>query len=258
MVSTYTSYNLIMRDLTRSIENVGNQPMVERETAYYLENIEKVKSMEEFLADDRLYRYAMKAHGLEDMTYAKAFMKKVLTEGIRDSDSFANKLSDKRYFEFAKTYNFERFGEAATIFDTARSGTVDKYLRQTLEENAGNQNEGVRLALYFERKAEGITNFYQVLADPALAQVVRTALGYPAAMAQADIDKQVQMMESRLDIADFQDPEKLGKFLERFTSLWEIENPTQSPQSSIAALFTQPAEFGISTDLMLAMAQLRR
>lgn len=258
MVNTFTSYKLIVRDMPRSIETVSKQPLVERETAYYLENIEKVKSIEEFLKDDRLYRYAMKAHGLEDMTYAKAFMKKVLTEGIRDSDSFANKLSDKKYRAFADTFNFERFGGAATIFDTARSGTVDKYLRQTLEEDAGRQNEGVRLALYFERKAPDITNFYEVLADPALSQVVRTALGYPSAIAQADIDKQVAMMEARLDIEDLKDPEKLAAFLERFTSLWEIENPSSTPQSSIAALFTQPMEFGISTDLLLTMARLGR
>jgi hypothetical protein len=258
VVNTYTSYQLIMRDIDRSIENVGKQPVVERETAYYLENIEKVKSIDDFLADDRLYKYAMKAYGLDDMAYAKAFMRKVLTEGIRDSDSFANKLSDKRYYEFAKTFNFERFGETTTIFDDTRTGTVDKYMRQTLEEDAGNQNEGVRLALYFERKASSIDNFYQILADPALAQVVRTALGYPSAIAQADIDKQVNMMAARIDIEDFKDPEKVGEFLKRFTSLWELENPSSSPQTSIAALFSQPAEFGISTDLLLTMAQLKR
>jgi hypothetical protein len=77
---------------------------------------------------------------------------------------------------------------------------VDKYLRQTLEEQAGDDNEGVRLALYFERKAESISNFYEVLADPALAQVVRTSLGLPDSIASADIDKQVEMIADRIDI----------------------------------------------------------
>lgn len=36
----------------------------------------------------------MKACGLEDMTYAKAFMKKVLESDLSDSSSFANSLSD--------------------------------------------------------------------------------------------------------------------------------------------------------------------
>lgn len=257
MLNTYVSYQLITRDMAKSIDRVEQQPMVERETQYYLENIEKVKSVEEFMADDRLYRYAMKAHGLESMTYAKAFITKALKEGIDDSDSFANKLSDKRYRDFVDTYNFAGLGETATIFTKARQGTVDKYLRQTLEEDAGKQNEGVRLALYFERKSSQINNFYDVLADTALAKVVRTALGLPDSFASADIDKQVALFESKLDIKDFKDTEKLGDFLKRFTSLWEIDNPTSTPQTAVSVLFSQPVEFGVSTNLMLAMQRLR-
>ena len=67
-------------------------------------------------------------------------------------------------------------GETATTYNRAQQPAIDKYMRQTLEENAGEQNEGVRLALYFERKAPTLTSFYEVLADPALAKVVRTAL----------------------------------------------------------------------------------
>src|SRR5690606_14828492 len=73
----------------------------------------------EFVEDDRLFRYAMKAHGLEDMAYAKAFMVKALKEGVSDPDSFANKLQDKRYAEFVATYNFEKYGEKATVYSRA-------------------------------------------------------------------------------------------------------------------------------------------
>ncbi|MBL8581411.1 MAG: DUF1217 domain-containing protein [Rhizobiaceae bacterium] len=257
MLNTYASYQLITRDIGKSLDRVEAQPMVERETEYYLENIEKVKSIDEFMADDRLYRYAMKAHGLENMTYAKAFMVKALKEGIEDTDSFANKLSDKRYRDFVDTFNFAANGETATIFTKARQGTVDKYLRQTLEEDAGKQNEGVRLALYFERKAPEITSFYSVLADTALSKVVRTALGLPDSFATADIDKQVALFESKLDIADFQDADKLGEFLTRFTSMWEIDNPTSPAQTSMSVLFSQPVEYGVSTNLLLAMQKMR-
>jgi hypothetical protein len=257
VVNTYTSYQLITRDIDRSIDQVERQPVTKRETEYYLANITKAKSIEDFLGDDRLFKYAMKAFGLKDMDYAKAFMKKVLTEGIEDPDSFANSLSDKRYLEFATTFDFEGFGSTATVFNRAQQGTVDKYLRQTLEEDAGKQNEGVRLALYFERKAPTLTSYYQVLADPALAQVMRTALGLPDSFASADIDKQVALFESRIDIADLKDPEKLSKFMQRFTSLWEISNPTSSAQTSVSVLFGQPAELGISTDLMMAMQKMR-
>lgn len=259
MVSTFVTYANITRDLTQSLKRVHAQPQVQRESEYYLENIEKVKSIEEFIGNDRLFRYAMKAFGLEDMSYAKAFMVKVLEGGVDDSDSFANQLSDTKYRKFAEAFNFKQFGENTTIFERTRQGTVDRFVRQTLEEDAGAQNEGVRLALYFERKAPDIESFYSVLADNALSKVVRTALSLPDSFALLDVDKQVEIFERTLDIEDFKDPEALGEFLTRFTSLWEIQNPTSSSSlPGISVLFGQPAEYGISTDILLTMQQLKR
>ncbi len=370
MLSTYLSYQLITRDINKSISRIEQQPMVDRETKYYLDNITKVKSIDDFVNDTRLFKYAMKAFGLQDMDYAKAFMVKALKEGVSDPDSFANKLTDKRYAEFVNTYNFaklgdtatvymkaqqqtvanyvtqaaingtgddtvktetsyylanigkvksiddlmsndrlfsyamtaygldssvdnksmmrkvleggvrdpdsyankmtdkryaafasafnfEAYGEAATTYNPTQQSVVDKYMRQTLEEDAGQSNEGVRLALYFQRKASTITSWYQVLADTALASVVRTALGLPDSFASADIDKQVQLFEQKLNIADFSDPKKLDKFITRFTSLWEINNPTSAPQTAASVLFAQPVTVGISTDLMMAMQKLK-
>ena len=57
----------------------------------------------------------MKAHGLEDMTYAKAFMVKALKEGVADPDSFANKLTDKRYAEFVTSYQFREVRRAGDL-----------------------------------------------------------------------------------------------------------------------------------------------
>jgi hypothetical protein len=256
-LNTFTSYQLITRDITRSLDQIEAQPTVQRDTDYYLANIGKVKTIDDFVKDSRLFNYAMKANGLGDMAYAKAFMVKALKEGVKSDDSFANKLTDKRYADFVKAFNFEAYGETATLFPAAQQGTVDRYMRQTLEENAGKTNEGVRLALYFDRKASGITNWYDVLADTALASVVRTALGLPDSFASADIDKQAQLFEQKLDIADFTDPAKLSKFLTRFTSLWEVNHPTSTAQTSVSVLFAQPTTVGISTDLMMAMQKLR-
>jgi len=372
LLNTYTSYQLIAKDITKSITQISKQPVVDRDTKYFLDNITKVKSIDDFVNNDRLFKFAMKAYGLEDMDYAKAFMVKALKEGISDPDSFANKLTDKRYADFvsafnfaaygadatiynktqqltasnyakqaqmagvdpnspfvkgetayylanitkvksiddlmadkrlynyaltsvglnsvtenkdlikqvlqggvrdpnsvanklpnkayaalATIFNFEQYGDATTTYNAAQQPTVDKYLRQTLEEDAGSTNQGVRLALYFQRKAPTITSWYDVLADTALASVVRTALGLPDSFASADIDKQAQLFEQKLNISDFTDPTKLNKFLTRFTSLWEINNPTSSAVTSVSVLFAQPTSVGISTDLMMAMLKLR-
>ena len=110
MTTTYTSYKLISADLSTSLKRVSEQPDVKRETEYYLSKIGSIKTIDEFFADSRLYNYAMKAHGLEDMAYAKAFMRKVLTEGVDNKDAFANQLSDTRYKALAAGYPSRKGG----------------------------------------------------------------------------------------------------------------------------------------------------
>jgi Protein of unknown function (DUF1217) len=256
VLTTSASYRVITDNLTRSLKAAADKPQVARETAYYLESIGNVKSIDDFLADDRLYRYAMKAFGLEEMTYAKAFMRKVLSEGVAESDSFANTLADNRYRSFAETFDFAQFGTATTIFDATRQGTVDRYVRQTLEEDAGSQDEGVRLALYFERKASGLEGPYNILADAALLKVVQTAFDLPATMSLLDIDKQADMISLRLDVEDLKDPDALAKFLRRFTNLWDVANP-KTAASTPSLLVGQPIESGIGGNLLASLQNLK-
>lgn len=256
MQTTLSTYGTIAANLTRSLSTAAAKPQVARESAYYLANIGKVKSIDDFLSNNRLFSFAMKAYGLQDMTFAKAFMRKVLTEGIDKSDSFANTLSDKRYLQFATDFNFTRYGDTTTIFDRTRQGTVDQYVRQTLEEDAGAQNEGVRLALYFSRKAGTIQSAYSILADPALLKVAQTALGMPTATSSINIDRQAQIITAHLNIGDLKDPAKLNKFLGRFASLWDLNNPATTPASS-ATLLTQPLEAGIGADLLATLQNLK-
>lgn len=255
MTTTYASYQLITRDLTGSLERVAKAPDVSRETEYYLSKIGDVKSIDDFMADTRLYNYALKAHGLEDMAYAKAFIRKVLTEGIADKESFANRLSDSRYSELVKSLNFAEQGTAATAFTRAQQGVVDKYMRQTLEEQAGADNTGVRLALYFERTAPNISSAMDILADDALSQVVRTALGLPDEFAASDVDKQAATIERMIDVKDFQDPEKTGLFLERFTAMWELQHPSENYDP--LAVFGSSSGYGISPDLLISINSLK-
>jgi hypothetical protein len=191
------------------------------------------------------------------MVYAKAFLRKVLTEGISDSSSFANKLVDTRYRAFAAAFNFKTLGSQATKTTAATSGTVDKYVRQALEEDAGKSNEGVRLALYFERNAPNITTPYQILSDKALLKVAQTAFGISPMTAMASIDKQAAMLKQRIDFSDFKNPEKLRTFLQRFSAMWEIENDQSSATMAPVMLINQPISAGISAGTLASLQNLK-
>ena len=236
MQTTLSTYLQITKNIDRSLAVTAAQQSVTTATDYYKAHIGAVKSIDDFMKDTRLYSYAMKAFGLEDMTYAKAFMRKVLSEGVSDSSSFANKLADNRFIDFAKTFDFVDLGEATTQTTAVQQTVVDRYTRQTLETNAGQDNEAVRLALYFQREAPNVKSAYGLLADTALWTVVKTIYGFPDSMANANIEIQAKAITQKLDIADLSDPTKLDRLINRFAASWDAENTTTI--DPILSLFT--------------------
>jgi len=248
MLSTIADYTRLTTDLGKSMTQVATEPNVSRDTDYFLSHIGNVKTVDDFLKDYRLYSYAMKAYGLSDMTYAKAFMRKVLTEGVSDKDSFANKLSDTRYRQFATAFNFAALGDQATSTTAATTDTATQYVTQTMEEQAGDQNEGLRLALYFTRKASTVTTAYQILADKALTQVVQTAMGWSSTISSSDIDAQAKMITDKIDLTDFQDPAKVTKFVQRFAAMWDATQAQSDTSTNPALVLIAGASTSVSLD----------
>ncbi len=257
MVGTVAGYQQIVSNLDRSIGTITKRPEVKRDADYYLANIRSVTTADEFLKNDRLYNFAMTAFGLKDMIYGKAFMRKVLTEGIDGPNSFALQLSDSRFRDFAEAFNFARYGATATAFDRAQKGTVDRFVRVQLESDAGQKDEGLRLALYFQRKAPAITTVFGLMGDSALYKVVQTALGLPAAYSGAGIDKQAAFIASKLDIADLKDAEKLNRFIVRFTAQWQAKNGNAAQSAPIVGL-SQSLLTTFDNSLLLSLQVLNR
>lgn len=255
MISTSVAYNLLAKNLDRSLTTTASEKSVQTATDYYLANIGKVKSIDDFLKDTRLFKFAMKAFGLEEMDNAKAYMRKVLTEGISDSKSFANRLNDDRFVKFATAFNFAAHGESATASAAATTDVVSKYVRQTMEDEAGADNEGVKLALYFQREAPSVTSAYGLLGDAALYKVVQTIFGFPEEMSNADIEKQAKMVTDRLDVSDLKDPDKLAKLISRFTVMYDVENDTQT--DPILGLFDSSATTTSSLELIMTLNNLK-
>ncbi|MFT3988582.1 DUF1217 domain-containing protein [Aestuariivirga sp.] len=255
-MTTITDYRQISANLDRSLAAVASRADVKRDSGYYLANISNVKSVDDFLKDERLYRYAMTAFGLKDMIYGKAFIRKVLTEGIDSNNAFALQLSDSRFRDFAEAFNFQRYGATATAFTRAQQGTVDKYLRVELETDAGTKDQGVQLALYFQRQAANVTSVYGLMGDTALYKVVQTALGLPAAMSNLDIDKQAAYISSKIDLDDLKTTDGMDKFLSRFAAKWQMANDTSSatvPQIGLSqSLLTT-----IGNDTLLSLQNLK-
>jgi len=100
------------------------------------------------------------------------------------------------------SFNFDKTGHVARLTMVGPQKrdqlleTQNNYLQQSLETQQGDANPGVRLALYFQRKAGSITSAYDILADKALAEVFRTTFGLPDALGSTAVDQQAKVVEN--------------------------------------------------------------
>ncbi|AQX21626.1 Protein of unknown function (DUF1217) [Bartonella sp. CDC_skunk] len=230
MISTYTSYRSTIDNMKQTFDRLFQKPQVKCETDYYVKHIIGVKSVDDFLANDKIYNYAMKAYGLEDMIFAKGMIRKVLSD-----PEYASQLVDKRYQQFAEAFNFSKYGEKATQRESAKTVTVNKYMQQTLEVEVGEVNEGTRLALYFTRTIGGMVQnnvlteknwAYQILSDKALSAVIFKAFNISENVLTSPIEVQKSLLESRMSLKDLQDPKKLEHLIAKFSAMYDVQNQT--------------------------------
>jgi len=258
MVTTSARYQIVTTNMARTKALIENDAAVKREIEYYNKTIKTIKTIDDFIKNDRVFKFAMKAYGLEDMAYGKALIKKLLQEGVSSPTSMANKMSNPLYKEFAKAFDFAGKGAAATSEASATTRVVEKYVQQTLEQREGDSNQGVRLALYFKRKASSIKTTMGILADKAVLEFVQTTFNIPKAASKADIDIQVRHLEKLLDVKDFQDPKKVDMLIQRFSAMWDMKNASSATTSPLLTLFNQSSDQGVGLDLMMSIAKLRR
>jgi len=231
------------------------------ETQYFDTTILSVTSVDDLLKNTRLRSYIVRAYDLEK-NIPDATLRKVLTSDKIDERSFANKSGNAAFKALAADFNFNSDGSAgraavAVAQDNSSIATTRSfYYRQKVEEDAGSKNEGVRLALYFERKAPGISSAYSILADKALLKVAQTLYGLPESMSLLDIDKQAKMLDKVMNLEDFQDSQKVQKMLTRFSAKWDAANSTAA-QSNPAVALLQPIEAGVSYSLLNSLQRLK-
>ncbi|PDT16287.1 hypothetical protein CO670_13070 [Rhizobium sp. J15] len=203
------------------------------EVDYFAKGMAKVKSLDDFLDDSRLTDLVLKANNLDPKDYDKATLKKIFTSDPDDKKSYLNDKADARFKDIVAAFNFDKDGnltraKIGTIQNKASEDrTQQLYLQQTMETQEGETNDGVRLALYFSRKASSITSIYSILGDRALYQVITTAYSLPSQISGMDVAKQADLINRFVKLEDLQDPKKVDKLLRRFTAMYDVQNSTQ-------------------------------
>ncbi|MBB4953813.1 hypothetical protein H4S14_001873 [Agrobacterium vitis] len=229
----------------------------EADAKYYQENIVKITSASDLMKDRKLVDFALTAQGLDPTKVDSDMLKQLFSSDLTDPKSFANSQSDENYVKFVASFNFDVDGalskaNASGVQNRGEVVTTENlYLHQTMETEQGEENAGVRLALYWQRMAPSITSAYDILGDTALLEVFRTAYSLPTEMSNMDIEQQAKIVESKMNLSELSDPDKVQKFISRFTAMYDISNDTtSSANAALTILGGGSGSTGISASLL--------
>jgi hypothetical protein len=255
-----TGYRMIEATLEQQMAAFKNNAAVKHGIEYFRAAITKVDDADDLVKDYRLFRFVLSAYGLDSQINAQALMKKVLSEDWSDAKSIVNKLVDPHYREIAKALDFYSRGNAKLKSADFLDDVVDRYVTAEFEKSTENTNPGVRLALYFKRMAPDLKNWYQVLGDKALYEVVRTALQIPVFGSQTSVESQAALLEKRIGLDSLKDPKSLERFIGRFLANYDRSNApaTLSVASLIQPLAPSAGGVSLSASTILGLASQKR
>lgn len=198
-------WRFLQRTYDQQFANFTASQGVQRDTAYFRENIGKVETAEDLVSDRRLMRVALGAFGLQEDIDNRYFIRKVLEEGTTDKKALANRFADERYKELSQAFGFGP-GEFLKVGTPAFVDTiVNRFETGSFESATGEQNPSLRVALYAQRELATIATdprsndarWFAVMGDPPMREMFEKALGLPTAVGQLDIDRQLEIFKER-------------------------------------------------------------
>ncbi|MTE00298.1 DUF1217 domain-containing protein [Paracoccus sp. YIM 132242] len=242
-ISGIAGWRVLQRIETRQVEATAKDPVIQRATTYFRENLTEDTTAEDLVGDYKMLQVALGAFGLEDDISNKAFIRKVLESDIGDSASLVNRLSDKRYLKLAT--EFQNRTDPETMADTVTKA----YVAHRFQQRVGEGDESYRLALnardelqaFATRTSSDKTMWYEVLGNEALREVFQGAFGFGSAMANLSVDRQLEDFMSASErilgsssFAEIGTDEGIDKLVTRYLALSQVQSTTSSNRYSAA------------------------
>lgn len=247
-------WSFLQRTLESQQETFEQGAVLQRDTAYFRDNISNVTSAADLVADRRLLTVALGAFGLDEDLPNKAFIEKVLAEGTLENDAFAKKLADSRYGSLAAAFGFD-LDPPNTALSTFADDIIDRFETRQFEIALGNSSEDMRLALGLGRELDEISSreisedglWFTIMGTPPLRAVFEAAFNLPSSLGTLDVDRQLEIFKEKASqafgdnsVRQFTDPEKQDELLRRFFVGSELNGfNTTSVRGSVALSLLQ-------------------
>jgi hypothetical protein len=235
-----TALNLVDATKEKQLDLIRNSAQHSRAIEHFRENIKDVETVDQLMEDQDLYAFVMRAFDLEDQIFGKAMIEKILKSNIEESDALVNRLTDSRFREMYNEMGFGTDGEGNlnTILSSWQNRMVDRYVERQYINAAWDQNSTVATALEFRDAAGEIDNAYDILTDRTLTNFFQTAFGLPSSISGLDIDKQVEIINSKVDFDDLDDPAEVEKLISKYVAISEALSGSATANNAALQMLT--------------------
>ncbi len=202
--SALAAYKLFLKNGEQQLAKFREQSYVQDAIDYFKRKVADVKSVDDFIKDDKLVQFTLKAFNLDGETLYMGRARKVLQESVDDPDAIVNRLVDPRYKIMTQAFDFATLGVSKLQQSSFIEDVVNKFVLHQFQQTAGLQNSAVTTALQFREQASGITSALDILGNTTARQVVSTVLGWPVQTVNQSIERQQALIQERIDVKGFQ------------------------------------------------------
>jgi hypothetical protein len=211
--------------------------------AYFKSVASTLTTPDALLKNYRALTFVATAYGLGSQVDQTAILQKLMTQNPNATTSLAQQLSDNNYRTFANamsSWSPPPFSSATGI-----NAAIAGYQQHSFQTSIGQDSVPLQEASYFTSNAKGLTQLTQLMSDPALLDVVTTALGIPAAFGNLSYDQQVAILTPRVKMADFATAAGVGKFVDQYLAMDQLNQITAGTSADpIMALFSSSSGDG--------------
>lgn len=266
--SGLSGWNFLQTTYDRQLESFSSSAQVKNDKDYLEAKLSEPMSQEDFLDDPRLMRITMTAFDLGGEEWKKGFVDKVLTEVSDPESSFLDRLNNTQYTRFAEalapsngtiSISAETLADIGTRFEAVSFkvavGEIDNSMRLALNyqseisETAGSSSSNDAIA-------------YSLLGSIPMRTVLETTLNLPSDIASLDIEKQAEILQTKLneqfgikDLSTLSDSENVTKVIQRYQAMESINSGPAATAPGYVAL-TLLSNIGSQSSYGLFQSQL--
>jgi len=236
-IDNFTGWALLQKNSAAIEKSYAADSSSASDIAYFQSVAPTLTTPAALLSNYRALSFVCTAYGLGSEVDQTAILKQLMTQNPNASTSLAQQLSDNNYRVFAtamSNWSPPPFSSATGI-----NAAIAGYQQNSFDTSVGTDSTSLQSAMYFTQNAKGVTSLYQLMSDPALLNVVTTALGIPSAFGNLSFQQQVNILKPRVDMSQFSTAAGVATFVNKYLAMDQLNQITSGATASspLLALF---------------------